>query len=151
MKRPACILIATLALLAACHSEKTPDNLIDTTTMKSFLTEAHLIESYAETCSMQRPDSIQGIVESAYDSLYRKYDITPSAIDSSYDYYIRHPQLWEDIYARVTDNLRIIREANIVELTDDEPVAEPYQPVPLGPLDTAALGEARRKTLKAIT
>lgn len=87
-----------------------PPGVIDTATLTAFLTEAHLIEGYADARRVEDPDSTELIVQAAYDSLYNKYGITPTDYDSSLRYYLLHPQLMEDIYRRVSDNINKLRD-----------------------------------------
>ncbi len=96
-------------LLSACHRDEKPHGIIDTATMVSFLTEAHLIEGYVDAANRVNADSAIFYAECAYNSLYAKYGISPNEYDSSIVYYVHHPELMEDIYSRVVENLRSLQ------------------------------------------
>jgi hypothetical protein len=104
------LVFCLLTVFGSCRQETLPPGVIDTATMTDFLTEAHLIEGYADARRVEDPDSTDIIVHAAYDSLYNKYNITPADYDSSLRYYLLHPQLMEDIYRRVSENINKINE-----------------------------------------
>ena len=104
------LVFCLLTAFSSCHQETLPPNVMDTATMTAFLTEAYLIEGYAEASRIESPDSTEVIVHATYDSLYKKYHITPADYDSSLNYYVRHPQLMEDIYRRISENIKRFKE-----------------------------------------
>ena len=100
-------LLSVVALLfTGCAGQERPDGVMDTATLAEFITEAHLIESYAHVVvsDSRAPDDNQ--IEAAYDSLYARLGITPADYDSTMDYYSHHPRILEDVYTRVLDRLR---------------------------------------------
>ncbi|MBR4175874.1 MAG: DUF4296 domain-containing protein [Bacteroidales bacterium] len=80
--------------------------MIDTATFASFLTEAHLINSYDYVVVAASRDSLGYQTGAAYDSLLAKYNITQADYDTTLAYYMNHPKTLEEIYRRVTENLR---------------------------------------------
>ena len=96
-----------ILFLASCNRrEQIPDNIMDTATMAAFLTEAHLIESYSYIFVENHYDSLKFQIDATYDSLFAKYNVTPAIYDTSLNYYSDHPQLLNDIYKRVAENLK---------------------------------------------
>lgn len=92
-----------------CNDEVQPSNLIDTVTLVDFISEAQLIESYVYTSSSMNRDSLDIIVDGAYDSLFAKYGITYDDFTSTMDYYSNHPQQLERIFIQVMDRLSTIK------------------------------------------
>ena len=103
-------LLLLALLLASCSHERVPDNILDTATFTAFLTEAQIVEAYAYASTSEDPDTIAFYTRAAYDSLYVKYNITPNIYDTNLAYYVHHPKTMEEIYARVSHNLKMIEE-----------------------------------------
>jgi hypothetical protein len=97
-----CLLLA----FSGCRDKAVPNGVVDTATLARFLTEAHIIDSYDYTVASKNRDSLQHDVNAAYDSLYSKYGITKADYDTTIDYYLQHPKMLEDVYARVVINLK---------------------------------------------
>ena len=106
-----CLLLA----LSGCRNEVVPEGVVDTATLAQFLTEAHIIDSYDYIVVAENRDSMQPDVNAAYDSLYAKYGITQADYDTTIDYYLRHPKMLEDVYARVVINLKRYTDTKIQE------------------------------------
>ena len=85
--------------------------VMDTATLKDFLVEAYLVEGFAYAVDESKQDSAALMVAAAYDSLYSKYGTTADAVDSTLDYYTRHPQQLEEVYSRVTSRLRDLNDS----------------------------------------
>ena len=100
------LLLCILATFTGCRNETIPENVIDTATFASFLTEAHLINSYDYIVVAAGRDSLGYRTGAAYDSLLAKYNLTQADYDTTLAYYMNHPKTLEDIYRRVTENLR---------------------------------------------
>ena len=102
------ILLVTCLLTAfsSCRHETLPEGIMDTATMVQFLTEAHLIDSYDYIVVATNRDSLGWQTSAAYDSLYRKYNITKDQYDSSIAYYLRQPATFEAIYTRVVAQIK---------------------------------------------
>ncbi len=100
------LLLCTLAAFTGCRNRTIPENVIDTATFASFLTEAHLINSYDYVVVAASRDSLGYQTGAAYDSLLAKYNITQADYDTTLAYYMNHPKTLEEIYRRVTENLR---------------------------------------------
>ena len=103
---PILLLFCTLASTTSCRHNRLPDGVVDTATMTAFLTEGTILESYYNTIIVNNKDSLGYQLQAAYDSLYRKYNITPEQYKSSVEYYTEHPALFEDIYLRVRNAVK---------------------------------------------
>lgn len=102
--------IFLLLAFASCRRDVVPDNIVDTATLTQFLTEAYIVQSYDHIVVAENRDSLGHLTDGAYDSLYSKYGITQEQYDSSWTYYLNHPNLLVDIYDRVVANLNSFAE-----------------------------------------
>lgn len=105
------IIVCATTALVSCKHETQPKNLVDTATMVAFLTEAHIIESYGEVTIPSKKDSAILVQKGAIDSLLDKYNMTVADYDSSLNYYMEHPKQMENIYRRVTENLKAMKSS----------------------------------------
>lgn len=101
-----CALLCVMAL-AACHRDKVPSGVMSYETMVAFTTEAYLIEGYSVGIVSHQRDTLSYVITEAYDSLYRKYNITPEIYDLSLDYYVHHPREMEAIQRDVLKQLKL--------------------------------------------
>ena len=79
---------------------------MDTVTLRQFLREAHLIDSYNEVVVGRKGDSLGFQVDAAYDSLLAKYHVTSADYDSTLAYYAVHHKEFMEVYRRVSDDLK---------------------------------------------
>ena len=100
------IIFSTLLLSTSCKHTELPEGVIDTATLADFLTEMHLIDGYNNTVVRENRDSLTFQVEAAYDSLFRKYNITTEQYDSTMAYYARNPEDLDAVYRRVIIRLK---------------------------------------------
>ncbi|MBP5189397.1 MAG: DUF4296 domain-containing protein [Bacteroidales bacterium] len=123
------LLFCLLLTFTSCREASLPEGVIDTATFTQFLTEAVLVESYDKIIVSENRDSLQHLTAAAYDSLYSKYGITKADYDTSIDYYLRNPKLFEDVYSRVVSNLKKYNEqkqkereklADTIDISDSE-------------------------------
>lgn len=116
------IVILTTAVLtiACCKQSAVPKGVIDTATLRSFLTEAYLIEGYSERANRDNRDTIEAQVSAAYTTLLDKYGITQKDYDTTIAYYMRNPVVLKEVYVRVVDDLKALRNDNIGDCGDEE-------------------------------
>ncbi|MBQ6096547.1 MAG: DUF4296 domain-containing protein [Bacteroidales bacterium] len=98
--------LCLLATTAGCRRSEVSDFVVDTATFSDFLAEAHIVDSYSTAIAANNRDSLQPLVDAAYDSLYNKYGISKQQYDSTMNYYLRHPQLLDSIYNSVVRKLK---------------------------------------------
>ena len=99
--------LCLLPLLFSCNDEAVPPGVIDTATLKDFLVEAYLLESYNSIAVSHNIDTINAFTAEAYSSLFQKYGFTQADYDTSMTYYMKHTQMLEDVYSRVTKELKL--------------------------------------------
>ncbi len=101
-------LMVLLALAATCCKENEKNvsaNIIDHATMVDFLTEEYLYEGHFAMVSNYQMSVVDSELTACYDSLMRKYNITPQMVDSSMAYYMLHADEYEEIQREVLQRL----------------------------------------------
>ena len=91
--------------MTSCKNEHIPDNLIDTATMTSILTEVFLIDGYDHVVASRYRDSLGYQSNAAKEALFEKYHFTQADYDSSIAYYSRHQKTMEELMRRAIKNL----------------------------------------------
>lgn len=95
----------TVLLLAACHRDRIPADIIQPDTMVNFLTEAYLIEGFYAIESNYQYKEVTPQIQASYDMLLTKYHLTDDDFNRSVEYYTRHPELYDTIHARAIRHL----------------------------------------------
>ena len=102
------IMTMTGILLSSCHEqqESIPDNVLKPDKMVLVMTDIHLIEAVLSSSNIPR-DSCFFLFSLYKKDLYKKYNISDSTYQLSFDYYTMHPALIDKIYERVIDSLSL--------------------------------------------
>jgi hypothetical protein len=101
------ILVFLLILLPGClKEEKIPKDIMSKQDMVDFLIDLHIVEARISLARIPN-DSIQLFFPEIEDSLYRKHQITDSLYKKSYQYYLQHIRVMEEIYSAVVDSLSL--------------------------------------------
>jgi hypothetical protein len=98
--------IVILCFVFSC-SEKPgspPDNLINKDKMTTVLVDVHLAEASTEARSVT-PQLIDQIAALRYQLVFKKHGISLLQFQDSYDYYLDHPELLNEIYIEVVNRL----------------------------------------------
>ena len=110
------LLLAALALLAACHRNRRPDNVLDHPTMVAFLSDAYLLEGFYAVESGYRFDSVSDEVMGAYDSVMARHGISREMVEASMEYYSHHPEEYAVIHDSVLFILEGVRDSLVGDL-----------------------------------
>lgn len=88
-----------------------PDSVISFDSMVNITCDIHLAEALA---SESRQDSVpkDERLKVYYGEIFHLYNISSERYKRSYDYYVAHPVLMQEIYAKVTDKLNILESEN---------------------------------------
>lgn len=80
----------------------TPQTLLDSTTMVNILVDINLFEAGQSLALLQPKDSLGVIkplqVEKYHDKIFAKYGTNKSSFDSSFNYYMKKPEIMNRIY-----------------------------------------------------
>ncbi|MFM9004525.1 MAG: DUF4296 domain-containing protein, partial [Flavobacteriales bacterium] len=103
------IVVAMCSLLACNTSseEKKPGNLISEEKMNDVLVDVRLLEG-AYSGDFQRVDSSQYAIDSYYEQLFAKHQITRAAFLESSEYYALHPEVLLRIETEVGKKLEAL-------------------------------------------
>lgn len=78
--------------------------------MVGILTDLHIAESKVNTYGIPSQDTAKAVFMYYEDSIFTRYKINKKQYLHSYDYYMRHPELAEELYKAVSDSLAILRK-----------------------------------------
>ena len=94
-------------LLLACASPKTeiPTEILSKMEFASILKEIHVAEAAFELNKSKGLENAKNTLANSYQSIYKKYDITDSTFSKSLEYYAKHPEILEEIYSTVLEQL----------------------------------------------
>lgn len=112
--RPVLMAPALFLFLGASCMEKdpAPDNLIPRGKMKEILTDMHYADAYA--FQEFRADSIYRAAAGMYLEIFEKYGVDTAEFNSSFNYYVEHPDVLDKMYQAMIDSLNA-RESRIRE------------------------------------
>jgi len=102
------IVISILSvLLVACTSSKIeiPTEILSETGFTDMLKEIHMAEAAFELNKSKGLENAKNTLANSYQSIYKKYDITDSTFSKSLEYYAKHPEILEEIYSTVLEQL----------------------------------------------
>tara|TARA_Y100000385_G_C12813747_1_gene517260 strand:- start:132 stop:476 length:345 start_codon:yes stop_codon:yes gene_type:complete len=101
------ILTILSVLLLACSSPKTeiPTEILSETEFTNILKEVHLAEAAFELNKREEILNPRNNLANSYQSIYNKYDIDGSTFSNSLNYYAKHPEILENIYSTVLEQL----------------------------------------------
>ena len=74
------------------------------------MTDLHIAESKVNTYGISSQDTAKAVFMYYEDSIFTRYKINKKQYLYSYDYYMRHPELAEELYKAVSDSLAILRK-----------------------------------------
>lgn len=99
-------------MMSCMEDDPKPDNLIPMKEMKKILTDIHYADAYA--FQEFRADTIYRAAAGMYLEIFEKYGVDTAAFNSSFNYYVQHPKLMDNMYAAMIDSLNA-RESRIRE------------------------------------
>ena len=109
-----------------CTSDSTlidpPPQLLSKQQMTSFLIDLHLAEAKMNYIEMRKTDSLEIIFRNYEKYLMTQHGFTDSVYLKSYEYYLDHMELMDEIYSDVVDSLSVMnsrQKALELEKVDD--------------------------------
>ena len=111
-----------------CYRDRTlserPPQLLSQQEMVSFLIDLHLAEAKMNYIEVGKTDSLEMIFRNYEKYLMHQHGFTDSVYLQSYQYYLDHMKLMDDIYSDVVDSLNVMSSRQKAKQSDeasDEP------------------------------
>lgn len=106
------LLFCSSLFISSCNSDATlskrPENLLNQSEMVSFLIDLHLAEAKMSYVKAGRSDSLEMLFRNYEAYLMDQHGFTDSVYLRSYEYYLDHMELLDDIYSDVVDSLSVM-------------------------------------------
>ena len=100
-------------LFTSCDQDSSkPDNLIEKDKMADILAEVLVLEAKVSRVSINNIDSTRTIYKYLENQIYKKYSTDSATYRSSYQYYIKKPQVLKAIYDDSIKNIEKLRDKN---------------------------------------
>lgn len=99
--------ILLISAISCTGDGRPPEDVISEKKMISFLKEAYYAETKIKNLHLSN-DSSRLLFRHFELALYDKYDITEEEFTRSYNYYLQHPMMLEDINAAILDSLGVM-------------------------------------------
>ena len=129
---PALLLTLSLFLLAACGSPFTEAPQVADSTFVSALAELHLAQARLRLAARADgpppppPDTTRApLPPGVRDSILARHGLRYRQFRAALEYYVRHPEQYQDLYVRVVDTLSAEQEA--LRLDGDRPGTPPSE------------------------
>jgi len=102
------IILSVLSiLLLACTAPKIeiPTEILSETDFVNMLKEIHLVEAAFELNKSKGVINAKNSLANSYQSIYKEHNIDDSTFSKSLEYYAKHPEILEEIYSAVLEQL----------------------------------------------
>ena len=102
------VMLALLGvLLLGCTDPETkiPTGILSETAFASILKEVHLTEAIFELNKSKGMENAKNTLANSYQSIYKTHNITDTTFSKSLDYYAKNPEILEEIYSTVLEEL----------------------------------------------
>ncbi|TSD66704.1 DUF4296 domain-containing protein [Inquilinus sp. KBS0705] len=99
------LFFSVLLVLIACDTDKTPAGIIAKPQMIRLLTDIHIVDGELSNIPQDK-DSLYKYGASKYGVVFKKYHTNSSLFKKSFQYYTTQPEVIEDIYNQVSDNIK---------------------------------------------
>lgn len=95
-----------LLFLFSCNpeSEKVPAGILPKDKMIDVLVDVHIAESSTESAGLS-PAQVNALVLQRYEQVMKKHGTTFDTFKASFNYYERHPEIFDGIYQEVVNRL----------------------------------------------
>ena len=115
MKAISITIVSIFFILAFSCTEtrknKIPDDVISKTDLVPILIDIHIAEASVSFSGLNK-DSFDYYISNYYFSIFTKYDLSKEKFQRSMDFYLDHPNIFQEVYEVVNDsiqNLQVIQ------------------------------------------
>ena len=98
-------LLGVLLLGCTAPETKIPTEILSKMEFASILKEIHVAEAAFELNKSKGLENAKNTLANSYQSIYKKYDIADTTFSKSLDYYAKNPEILEEIYSTVLEQL----------------------------------------------
>ena len=106
------VLLLGIITFTSCNRDRTlterPSQLLSQQEMVSFLIDLHLAEAKMNYIKVGKTDSLEMIFRNYEKYLMNQHGFTDSVYLLSYEYYLDHMELMDEIYSDVVDSLSVM-------------------------------------------
>ena len=99
------IILALLGIVS-CKKEAPPDGVLSRAEMVQALKSLYIAEEHVSRFGL-RPDSSRKYFNRLESKLFDQMGIDSAQFERSFDYYVRHPDEWEQVYSALVDTLNL--------------------------------------------
>lgn len=93
-------------------AEERPSDIISRDTMVDILTDVHLAEAQIQVMNFGQNDTARMEAYELYRRVFLKYQLADSVFQKSFAYYSQQPELFQEMYAEVLDQLNTVQTKN---------------------------------------
>ncbi len=90
----------------SCSFDRQPKSIMNEQEMINYLIDLHIAEAAVQNLRL-KADSAMIVFAAKEKHLLKEHNVTDSIFIYSYNYYLNHPLMLEDIYAAVVDSISL--------------------------------------------
>jgi uncharacterized protein DUF4296 len=90
----------------SCSSDNPPESVMSEEDMIDYLIDLHIAEASVQNLRL-KADSAKTVFKVQEKYLLKTHNITDSVFINSYNYYLGHPRVLEEIYSAVVDSISL--------------------------------------------
>jgi hypothetical protein len=94
-------------LCFSCIDNSIPEYVLSKEKMTAILIDVHVAEAKAAAYNLLTVDSAAALFSVMEAEIYKKHKVDKKAYKKSYEYYMKRPELFEQIYNSVIDSLTV--------------------------------------------
>lgn len=99
-------IILGLLTIVACRTEAPPDGVLNQAEMVQALKSLYIAEEHVSRFGL-KPDSARKYFHRLELKLFDRIGIDSARFARSFDYYLHHPDEWEQVYSALVDTLNL--------------------------------------------
>lgn len=96
-----------LVILSCSKKVEIPNDVMDKEKMAAILTEIHLAEARVAKFNLRSMDSSVVVFNKLQQEIWKKYETDSSYYKKSYAFYATHPEILNEVYQIVKENLEM--------------------------------------------
>lgn len=94
------------AACVSCQKDTPPQGVLNQTEMVQTLKSLYIFEEHVSRFGL-KPDSARTYFQRLESRLFKQMGIDSVQFQRSFDYYVKHPDEWEQVYSALVDSLNL--------------------------------------------